>query len=131
MLCSPAQLRAEMAAAQQPGPGRSQQAGADSHAHKVSVWARILYYAECDIRCRYTESESGFGVLEGATGLASSLEGKLMIERETLYSQLVEIRGKMVCSIMSCVEPPLPLPLPPVRSGAGDGWIEWQCFLCR
>ena len=43
---------------------------------------------------RYTESESGFGVLEGA--LASSLDGKLMIEKEILYSQLVDIKKKMV-----------------------------------
>ena len=46
--------------------------------------------------CRYTESESGLGVLQGASGLASSLEGKLMMEREALYSQLVEVREKMV-----------------------------------
>lgn len=48
------------------------------------------------VHCRYTESESGFGVLQGASGLASSLEGKLMMEREALYSQLVEVKEKMV-----------------------------------
>ena len=46
--------------------------------------------------CRYTESVTSFGVLQGASGLSSSLEGKLMMEREALYSELVAVRAKMV-----------------------------------
>ena len=53
----------------------------------------------CDhILCRYTESEAGFGALQDSRLLASSLEGKMIMEREMLYSQLVDIRDQMVCS---------------------------------
>lgn len=64
---------------------------------KVAVTSMHLI-CMCDIFCRYTESGSDFGVLQGTSGLAASLDGKLMIEREALYSKLAEIRDKMVCN---------------------------------
>ena len=57
--------------------------------------------------CRYTESEAAFGVLKGSSGLGPSLEGKLMMDRELLYSQLVDIKDKMV-RIQHCSQPPTP-----------------------
>ena len=45
------------------------------------------------------ESESSFGVLQGDSTLPSVLEGKLMVERERLYSQLVDVKDKMVRDI--------------------------------
>ena len=45
---------------------------------------------------RYTESESNFGVLKGDPTLPPALEGKLMIKREQLYSQLVDVKEKLV-----------------------------------
>jgi hypothetical protein len=55
------------------------------------------------IQKKYTEQPgSEFGALEGTVGLAAALDGKLMTERETLYSQLAGIRDKMVCLSLSC-----------------------------
>ena len=52
---------------------------------------------------RYTGSESSFGVLQGDRALPSALEGKLMVEREHLYSQLVDVKEKMVRLVhLSC-----------------------------
>lgn len=48
---------------------------------------------------RYTESEVMFGVLKGTSEMKSSLEGKLMMERELLYSQLVDVKDKMVSAL--------------------------------
>ncbi|CAI8048383.1 hypothetical protein GBAR_LOCUS26695 [Geodia barretti] len=45
---------------------------------------------------KYMESESSFGVLQGDSTLPSVLEGKLMVERERLYSQLVDVKDKML-----------------------------------
>lgn len=54
---------------------------------------------------RYTESEAAFGVLKGSSELGPSLEGKLMIERELLYSQLVKLKDRMV-RIQPCSHAP-------------------------
>ena len=48
------------------------------------------------ISARYPKDHNQFGALSGIPDLASSLEGKLIEERETLYAQLKETYGKLV-----------------------------------
>lgn len=104
MLRSSSQLRTEVAAAQQPRSGCSQQAGADSHAKEVRIHLdSASLTSRTPTTRRYTESESSFGVLQGDRALPSALEGKLMVEREHLYSQLVDVKEKMVRLVhLSC-----------------------------
>ena len=65
------------------------------------VWITLNYNSVRSIlillnHFRYTESESGYGVLQGDAELASSLEGKMMMERESLYAELLGIKTDMV-----------------------------------